>query len=352
MESPADIDFGWVPETIELSELQRLNPELVFLKPDENGAFDHFSFTLSGWSNGDNDTASTAYVDGKYHVIVKQEVRYNMKPYLWPDYADVSIEIDIDDVKGNASYFGVFCRKREDHSYYKVLLSPQKFEGIIRSKNLFGTEVGMARNYSLFLPNQTNHLRVDCVGNQIRVFLNDFLVAEYIDPDNTPGSGLVGLISGSKDGSQSEFIFDNFSVVTDLDAISVLPTPAEEMIAAQTEIAQEKAGENAFSNILITPKFDGEIEISFDYNVDPNLSLDNLFFSVWPLDCDDQLTNISVSPSAPDSYSGEASIMLSLKKPGLCESSTSEVISFYWDDPNEPVYIQLVELPFRMEKSK
>jgi len=56
----------------------------------------------------------------------------------------------------------------------------------------------------------TNHLRADCIGSTLTLYVNDQMVA--VATDSSLASGDVGLVGGTFDIPSSTFEFDNFVV--------------------------------------------------------------------------------------------------------------------------------------------
>lgn len=57
----------------------------------------------------------------------------------------------------------------------------------------------------------TNHIRADCVGEELSLYINGALVAQAIATDWTRGD--VGLIAGTYDKPGTDVHFENFSVL-------------------------------------------------------------------------------------------------------------------------------------------
>jgi hypothetical protein len=56
----------------------------------------------------------------------------------------------------------------------------------------------------------TNHIRFDCVGSTLTLYVNGFVVDQQTDTDYTTGN--VGLLAGTFKTPGTDVLFDNFYV--------------------------------------------------------------------------------------------------------------------------------------------
>jgi hypothetical protein len=169
------------------TESNGLSPSLPFS--------DDFSDQNSGWPHADEGDSATEYVDGSYRIYIDNaESPYVLKrAMLAGEYKDVIMEVTARFEAGqdnNSS--GLICRYSDD-GYYYFDIAP---EGDIRiARFLKGEQEILARIEGSTLVNpDENHLRVECVGDDLALFLNGEQVATASDGNLSDGQ--VGLIGG------------------------------------------------------------------------------------------------------------------------------------------------------------
>ena len=186
----------------------------VSYSPGEVVFQDDFSRTVSGWDRYYDATFSSDYHEGGYRIHVLEP-----NTYAWAvprlDLTDVQIEVDATRLGGpEDNVYGVLCRYRDLRNYYFFLVSSDGYSGIGvykdgRRKLL--TDESLLPSEAVNRGDIPNHIRADCNGYQLRLFVNGILVAETQAAEFP--SGDVGLIAGSHDLPGTEIIFDNFTVL-------------------------------------------------------------------------------------------------------------------------------------------
>ena len=175
---------------------------------------DDFSRTGSGWDQYQDPTYSSDYFEGGYRIhVLEPNTDAWANPHL--ELSDVQIEVDATKLGGSDdNVYGVLCRYRDSRNFYFFLVSSDGYSGIGVYKD------GRRRLLSddSLLPSDavnrgetSNHIRADCTGYQLRLFVNGILVAESQAAEWT--SGDVGLIAGTYDQAGTEILFDNFSIL-------------------------------------------------------------------------------------------------------------------------------------------
>lgn len=174
---------------------------------------DDFSQPYSGWRRASDGHGSANYVDGYYQVAVN-----TAKYQVWSSpnlvFTDAIIEVDAIKAVGNDdNLFGITCRMQSNQEFYAFLISADGYYGIYKHLDdkfqLLGQNA-MSPSEAIQQGNQTNHLRVDCIGNTYSLFVNGVKVAETQDDQFT--SGDVGLIAGALSDPGVDIHFDNFTV--------------------------------------------------------------------------------------------------------------------------------------------
>jgi hypothetical protein len=176
---------------------------------------DDFSKSSSGWDRVSGSDGVTDYSGGSYRI-------FSAIPdyYIWATAgrnfpADVRIEVDVEKKAGpDQDVFGVLCRYRNEKSFYILMISGDGQAGIARRTP--AGEVQMLSGDSMTVnPNirsglATNHLRADCYGANLALYVNDVLVASAANAEVAGGD--AGLWLGSYDRPGSDLFFDNFIV--------------------------------------------------------------------------------------------------------------------------------------------
>jgi hypothetical protein len=175
---------------------------------------DDFSSSASGWDRVRDEEGITDYESGAYRFLL-------LKPnwYFWSTpglfFSDVRVEVDAVKLGGpDINEYGVICRNQDFDNFYFFTVSSDGYYGISKFKEGQETLIGMEAlqyNEAILQGQATNHLRVDCVGSRLALYINGRILAEVQDGEF--GSGDVGLIVGSFEEPGVEIQFDNFTVL-------------------------------------------------------------------------------------------------------------------------------------------
>ena len=175
---------------------------------------DDFSDTASGWDRINTPDGITDYVDGVYRIYVNI-----LNSDIWANpglnLSDVRLEVDATKVGGDDNnVFGLVCRYQDNDNFYFLVISSDGYHGIGKVKEGVQTLIGMESMPpadQVNKGNATNHLRADCVGNNLTLYANGESFPSQTDSDFT--SGDVGLFAGAFDTPGTDIHFDNFSVL-------------------------------------------------------------------------------------------------------------------------------------------
>jgi hypothetical protein len=176
---------------------------------------DDFSNPLSGWDRLSASDGVTDYSDGAYRIFSATS-----DYYMWAtpgrDFPnDVRIEVDVAKKDGpNEDVFGVLCRYRDEKNFYILMISADGQAGI--AKRSAAGDLVMLSGESLQpdpairLGLATNHLRADCSGTSLALYVNGVLTATATDSEFSGGD--AGLWLGAYDRPGSDVFFDDFIV--------------------------------------------------------------------------------------------------------------------------------------------
>lgn len=153
------------------------------------------------------------YADGGYRVYVNL-----LNAPVWSvrgkDLADVRLEVDATHTGGAKNgYYGLVCRHQDENNYYSMVIGDDGSYGFMKMKDGEHDFVkeGMDETNIILRGGETNHLRLDCIGNTLTLYVNAQELLEVQDEDFA--SGDVGLLAGTRMTKGGvEVLFDNFAI--------------------------------------------------------------------------------------------------------------------------------------------
>lgn len=176
--------------------------------------FDDFSDPNSGWDRVNESDFYTDYYQGAYRII-----EYSDMADSWANpgdslFGDVSIEVDATKNAGpDDNDFGVICRYQSVDAFYYAVISSDGYYGITKvtseDSQLLGHDE-LLPSEAINLGASLNHIRFDCIGNQLILYANGIVLDQQTDSEYTYGN--VGLIAGTYDIPGADILFDNFTV--------------------------------------------------------------------------------------------------------------------------------------------
>lgn len=174
---------------------------------------DKFGDPHSGWGEFAGEAGIAAYSDGAYHIYVKMP-KVNVWVHPGMDFETVRMEVDAMTAAGpQENRLGLVCRLKNDANFYYFIISADGYYAIGKVKDgqwsLLSAEQ-MQQSNTIHTGTQANHLRADCIGNLLILYVNDQLAGSAQDADFS--SGDVGLLAGAFDTPGVDVYFDNFVV--------------------------------------------------------------------------------------------------------------------------------------------
>lgn len=184
--------------------------------PTQSGALlfqDGFDDPSSGWDRVHDQQGLTDYENGRYRILVnEQNADFWANPDL--DFRDVVIDVDAEKVAGpDDNDFGVLCRYQDIENFYFLIISSDGYYGIGKVEGGEQSLLDPPQMYYsevILTGNTTNHLTARCKGAELKLAVNNQLIAEA--RDDTFSEGDVGLIVGTFSEPGVDILFDNFSV--------------------------------------------------------------------------------------------------------------------------------------------
>lgn len=175
---------------------------------------DDFSNPGSGWDRIDQADFYSDYFNNAYRITVKSKMSDS---WANPDnnvFSNVSVEVDATKMGGpDDNDFGVICRYQGTDQFYYGVISSDGYYGITKVTSATSTLLGRDSLEFSDAINQgiaTNHIRFDCSGNLLTLYVNGQQIDQQTDGDYKTGN--VGLIAGTYDTPGTDVLFDNFFV--------------------------------------------------------------------------------------------------------------------------------------------
>jgi hypothetical protein len=175
---------------------------------------DDFSKTNSGWPSRDGSD-HMGYKDGAYQIYLDSSMTDLVANPGQSFPADVIIETDVTNAGSTDNNdFGVVCRLQDLNNFYFFEAASDGYAviGMFKDNEMkYLSADSMAAVDGINAGSTLNHLRAECVGSSLKLYVNGKLVAETTDTTFTSG-GDAGLIAGSFDVGGVDLRFDNFVV--------------------------------------------------------------------------------------------------------------------------------------------
>jgi len=177
---------------------------------------DDFSDVNSGWDQSSTQNGITDYVNGGYeiHITETSLSKWANPSKVFQD--DVRIEVDATKLGGpDDNAFGVMCRYQDTNNFYKFYITSDGYAGIIKEENGDSTVISsadgkMPQVNGINPGTAANHIRVDCIGNNLTLYANGTQVATATDSSFSGGD--VGLVAATFDTAGTDVLFKNFFV--------------------------------------------------------------------------------------------------------------------------------------------
>ncbi len=175
---------------------------------------DDFSGINNNWDKSSDANMTTDYYNNSYRILVNVA---NYDAWANPDdlsFTDVQVEVDATKNGGpDLNDFGIICRYDSAKSYYYGVISSDGYYGIYEKTADGGKQLGLGNEQfsdKILTGAANNHIRFDCIGSTLYLFVNGNLIDKQTD--NTIESGNVGLIAGTYTDTGTDILFDNFFV--------------------------------------------------------------------------------------------------------------------------------------------
>jgi hypothetical protein len=176
---------------------------------------DDFSKTNSGWSTRNDSGNSMGYKDGAFQIYLTSTMTDLVANAGQSLPADVIIEVDATNAGSTDNNdFGITCRMKDLDNFYFFEAASDGYAviGMFQNNEMqYLSAESMVPVDGINAGSTLNHIRAECIGSSLKMYVNGKLVAEVTDTTFTSG-GDAGLIAGSFDAGGIDIRFDNFVV--------------------------------------------------------------------------------------------------------------------------------------------
>ncbi len=189
--------------------------------PDKVIYQDDFEDTSTGWASFTDADGITDYDAGFYRIRVDTIGTDQNGMDMWSHPGqdidgDVRVEVDATKIGGpDDNDMGVLCRytKTDDtFNFYYFLITSDGYVAIAKMKashSEFISGKDMIAS-SAIKKTSTNHIRADCIGKKLTLYVNDKQVATATDDEFTGGD--IGVLAGTFKEPGVDIHFDNLIV--------------------------------------------------------------------------------------------------------------------------------------------
>jgi hypothetical protein len=175
---------------------------------------DDFTNPASGWLIGEDEIGLTEYAEDGFRIFVRSSTAAKVAiPRL--QFKDVRMEVLARKSEGpDDNDYGLVCRYRDQDNFYFLTISSDGYYGIGKYKENELVLIGMEKMQTsdhIHQGNTVNHLRADCIGDRLSLYVNGQKIGEVQDSDFQTGD--VGLIAGTFNTPGTDILFEKFIVL-------------------------------------------------------------------------------------------------------------------------------------------
>jgi len=174
---------------------------------------ENFDDPLNPWLDKEGENWAVGNAGKKYFMSVYEPKIEITSARTWLKLDEVRIEADITHNNGNG-YYGFHCRESPGGNYYTVFITTDGYYGFGENRNdkLTVLESGPLPELDPPIdPKGENHIRADCRGNALTLYVNGVA----IDRTTIPGLGVgyVGMMIGTRsEDNRLTVYFDNLVI--------------------------------------------------------------------------------------------------------------------------------------------
>ena len=173
--------------------------------------------TLGEWVIEGDATGQTAVLDEQLVVRVEEPNVMQFATLATPTFTDFLLEVDARLLQGDTqSSFGVLFRMQDPGQFYRFEITGNGMY-IVERRNGDGSWTRFINDWTATPAinqglNATNRLKVEAIGRNITLFVNDIMVHQM--SDNAYAGGSIALDAGTFVQPGTQVAFDNLIVRT------------------------------------------------------------------------------------------------------------------------------------------
>ncbi|HKZ84885.1 MAG TPA: protein kinase [Anaerolineae bacterium] len=173
---------------------------------------DSFDDESGGWYVGSSKDVSRTIADGKLTIEVASQSYAGWSDLEDVELPDVVVELEVRKVSGpDLNAFGVLCRYQDSENYYALEIGSDGTYTIYRvASGEYASLVDWTSSEAIAPGTDANQLRVECIGDHLRLIANGVLLADMVDDALAGGS--VALVVETFDDPGVSVGFDNVVV--------------------------------------------------------------------------------------------------------------------------------------------
>jgi hypothetical protein len=179
--------------------------------------FDDFSSPSSGWYTSENEYQSWGYLEGEYRILITDALgdTYRTGPHTCPR-ENYTVEVDARWVGEPGNSYGIlFGTSFWIRDGYLFLVDTDEtpsytLERMVRHVRY---EIFTSPSTDINSGNESNHLKVTRLGNEITLEINGIILGTWTDASTGPKYALI-IAAPKTEHSAFDVRFDNFSITT------------------------------------------------------------------------------------------------------------------------------------------
>lgn len=193
---------------------------LPVMTPFAKVAFrDDLTSAGNSWDTVNSDNLVLDFVTGGYRIYIGQAGSGHTS-WIKDGFTDVNVEVDAKRLAGpEDGWFGVLCRAKDGVGSYGFTVNGlgqyeiQKYD-FSQSEGTARTLASGTLNPNPVSATDFNHLRADCVGNLLSLYLGNRVLARATDSQYTSGGFGMAALTGDSDQPGVDMLFSHLIVRT------------------------------------------------------------------------------------------------------------------------------------------
>jgi len=175
---------------------------------------DDFSDSSSGWPVDADTDKSASYTADNQYLLQAFTAKQDVWAHPGQSFGDVRVEVDATKSSGpEDNSFGLVCRFVDNDNFYFFVVSSDGYQAIGKyqaGQFSYLSADKMQSTSNVKSGTAVNHLRADCIGSTLTLYINGQQTSSVSDSSFSTGD--VGVIVGTFDTPNVGILFDNFVV--------------------------------------------------------------------------------------------------------------------------------------------